>query len=181
VGFLSLSLSLSYSLTCIGVHCSLVCDSFSRGYYSAYSMLHFFLTGRSSFSIQWRKKRGRVCELEPGMVGGPARDLALSRPFWQGKEWAMLRSRDSAPLPPHLLHIIIHLSFSPHLLASCNRLSPPTFLGVCFLRGTAQKGSASKAGLGPSSLWPWSAWACDLCRLPCGRGLRGGARILCRV
>ena len=91
------------------------------------------------------------------MVGGPARDLALSRPFWKGKEWAMLRSRDRAP--PHLLRIIIiiHLSFfSPHLLASCSRLSPPTFSRRLFSPWGCAKGRASKAGLGPSSLRPWS-------------------------
>jgi hypothetical protein len=113
---LSLSLSLSYSLTCIGVHCSLVCDSFSRGYYSAYSMLHFFLTGRSSFSIQWRKKRGRVCELEPGMVGGPARDLALSRPFWQGKPGKSGRCSGHVTVPPSPLTSSISSSISPSLL-----------------------------------------------------------------
>jgi len=40
-----------------------------------------------AFSMEGKKgreTRGEGRGWEPGMVGGPARDLALSRPFWQG-------------------------------------------------------------------------------------------------
>jgi hypothetical protein len=88
------------------------------------------------------------------MVGGPARDLVLWWPFWQGKEWARFRSRDSAS--PHLTSILLsyhHPSFSfSHLLASCNRLSPRLFSAFVFFSSWGYtNGRPSKAGSGPTS------------------------------
>jgi hypothetical protein len=103
-------------------------------------MLHFPALVGLSFSHQMKKKR----EIENmRMVGGPARDLALWWPFWQGKEWAMFRSRDSAC--PHLPHVITSIFFSA-LISSVGLHKRQADLLV----------------------WPWSVCACDLCRLPCG-------------
>jgi hypothetical protein len=84
------------------------------------------------------------------MVGGPARDLVLWWPFWQGKEWARFRSRDSAS--PHL-HIIIIPSSVFFLLSLISIMQPSfssTFLGVCFffLRGATQTAGRAKRAQG---------------------------------
>jgi hypothetical protein len=117
------------------------------------------------------------------MVGGPARDLVLWWPFWQGKEWARFRSRDSAS--PHLTSILLsyhHPSFSfSHLLASCNRLSPRLFSAfVFFFFVGLHKRQAEQSGLRADL---FVAMEC-VCMRPLPTSMcrwSPGARILCRV
>jgi hypothetical protein len=129
---------------------------------------YFITAGRSSFLMEKR---------EPGMVGGPTRDSALSRGPLRRAKGGQRSGHVTVFAPsPHIIITLLSSLISIIAVLLSLLLLPSFFLAVCFLRGVMlmQKAARVKVAWGrarcghgvcrhpidlPTSMWAWSPGA----------------------